>query len=85
VPVNGPRNIRLRERMRGGGWTNEKLAEAAGVDPKTVDRWINSGRIPHRRTALRTARILGTDPHELWPALARGRNPPEAPMVRTLP
>jgi len=58
------------------GWTNERLAEVAGVDPKTVDRWINRGRVPHRTTALRAAAALGTDPQKLWPALGR-------PLTRT--
>ncbi|MDQ1292395.1 MAG: hypothetical protein QG608_273 [Actinomycetota bacterium] len=58
------------------GWTNERLAAAAGVDPKTVDRWINRGRVPHRNTALRAAAALGTDPQKLWPALGR-------PVTRT--
>lgn len=59
--------------MAAGGWTQASLAEATGVDPKSVERWVNLGRIPRRRTAIQAAEILGEDVHALWPALRQAR------------
>ncbi len=68
--------------MRGGarprpppprGWTHANLAEATGVDPKSVERWVNLGRVPRRRTAIRAAECLGEDVNALWPALQQAR------------
>ncbi|MGW1197816.1 XRE family transcriptional regulator [Streptomyces sp. NPDC002536] len=67
------RNERLREAMASGGWTHAALANVAGVDPKSVERWVNLGRIPRRATALMAAEALGEDVHVLWPALRQGR------------
>ncbi|MFF0628958.1 helix-turn-helix domain-containing protein [Streptomyces sp. NPDC004296] len=47
-------NERLRAAMVAGGWTHVGLAEATGVDPKSVERWVNLGRIPRQATALGT-------------------------------
>lgn len=62
-------NLRLRAAMLEQGWTNEILAEVAGVDPKTVGRWVNLGRTPHRRVALRVAEALKEDAYAIWPKL----------------
>ena len=43
------------------------LAESCGVDPKTVERWISTGRVPHRQHRWATARRLGVDETYLWP------------------
>lgn len=45
----------------------EDLAGECGVDPKTVERWISSGRVPHRRHRWATARRLGAEEAYLWP------------------
>ncbi|MFE3028919.1 helix-turn-helix domain-containing protein [Nocardia tengchongensis] len=66
-------NERLRAAMAAGGWTHASLAEATGMDPKSVERWVNLGRIPRRRTAIRAAETLGQDVHVLWPALRQAR------------
>ncbi|WP_405777074.1 helix-turn-helix transcriptional regulator [Streptomyces sp. NBC_00859] len=66
-------NERLRAVMASGGWTHGSLAEAAGVDPKSVERWVNHGRTPRRVTALKAAEMLGEDVHALWPALRQAR------------
>ncbi|MBO8188766.1 helix-turn-helix domain-containing protein [Streptomyces spirodelae] len=66
-------NDRLRTVMAAGGWTHADLANTVGVDPKTVERWINCGRTPHRTTALEAAEALGEDVHALWPALRQAR------------
>ncbi|MBB5871209.1 transcriptional regulator with XRE-family HTH domain [Allocatelliglobosispora scoriae] len=62
-------NERLRSAMGTGGYSTPKLAGELGVDPKTVERWITRGVVPHRTTALAAARVLGAQPNWLWPAL----------------
>lgn len=67
-------NERLRAAMMKSGLGLAELAEAAGVDPKTCERWVTQGRVPHRLNAQRaysdgevrrqfnicyTARIIG--------------------------
>ncbi|MFG2769788.1 XRE family transcriptional regulator [Streptomyces sp. NPDC048350] len=66
-------NERLRSVMTSGGWTHSSLANATGVDPKSVERWVNLGRVPRRSTALKAAETLGEDVHALWPALRQAR------------
>lgn len=66
-------NERLRAVMASGGWTHATLASTTGVDPKSVERWVNLGRTPRRATALRAAETLGEDVHALWPALRQAR------------
>ena len=59
-------NERLRAALLQRGVTPAELAEAVGVDPKTIERWIK-GRIPHRRLRYEAARKLGMDEAYLWP------------------
>ncbi|MFF7233473.1 helix-turn-helix domain-containing protein [Streptomyces sioyaensis] len=66
-------NERLRAVMASGGWTHATLARATGVDPKSVERWVNLGRTPRRVTACKAAEALGEDVHALWPALRQAR------------
>ncbi|MBF6290063.1 helix-turn-helix domain-containing protein [Nocardia cyriacigeorgica] len=66
-------NERLRAAMAARGWTHGRLAEATGVDPKSVERWVNLGRVPRRRTAIHAAECLGEDVNALWPALRQAR------------
>ncbi|MFC8792097.1 XRE family transcriptional regulator [Streptomyces cinereoruber] len=66
-------NERLRTVMEAGGWTHAALAGVTGVDPKSVERWVNLGRTPRRATALAAAGALGEDVHALWPALRQAR------------
>jgi hypothetical protein len=66
-------NERLRAVMADGGWTHAALGAATGVDPKSVERWVNLGRTPRRTTAMRAAQTLGADVHALWPSLRQAR------------
>lgn len=62
-------NERLRSTLALAGHTYETLAEAVGVDPKTVERWVQVERVPqptHRRAA---ASVLARDEAFLWPSL----------------
>ena len=66
------RNERLRALLLERGQTPDKLAEAVGVDAKTVERWITRGRIPYRRHRFEVATFLGVDESYIWPdALGR--------------
>lgn len=74
--------------------TIEGLADRLGIDPKSVDRWLNSDRTPHARNAEAAAKLLGTDAYHLWPKLGeRHRSTPKPqdevvacyPMRSTVP
>lgn len=65
------RNDRLRDALARRGWTAVQLADKVGVDAKTVERWVNTGRTPHRSTATQAAQVLGDDVHYLWPGVRR--------------
>jgi hypothetical protein len=60
-------NERLRTAMLRTETTPEDLALCCAVDPKTVERWINTGRVPHRRHRWDAARRLGAQDTWLWP------------------
>jgi transcriptional regulator with XRE-family HTH domain len=62
-------NDRLRSTMRANSYTEASLAEELGVDAKTVQRWASQGRVPHRNTAVRAAKVLGVPAAWLWPDL----------------
>jgi hypothetical protein len=45
-----------------------------GVDPKSVERWLALGRVPHRANRWDAARRLGYEEDYLWPeAPGRGQ------------
>ncbi|OLT07927.1 transcriptional regulator [Pseudonocardia sp. CNS-004] len=43
------------------------VAERIRVDPKTVERWITQGRLPHRTHRVTVAQLLNVDEAYLWP------------------
>ena len=65
-------NNRLRGAMLAARITIEGITEATGVDPKTVQRWLN-GRVPHARHRWAVATLLGEDEAEIWPNAGRTR------------
>jgi hypothetical protein len=67
-------NERLRSCITGARLSIAEVAAQVGVDPKTVERWIVLGRIPHRSHRWATASLLGTDEAYLWPELADERH-----------
>ncbi|MBT8165016.1 MAG: helix-turn-helix domain-containing protein [Acidimicrobiia bacterium] len=70
------RNERLREAMDRAGVSTDRLAEAVGVDPKSVWRWTSQGVVPRRiGYKARIADILGVDESDIWPT------PPSAARV----
>ena len=66
-------NERLRSCITGARLTIPDVAAQVGVDPKTVERWIVLGRVPHRSHRWATASLLGTDEAYLWPEIADDR------------
>lgn len=60
-------NERLQTAMMRAGVSSEEVARAAGVDAKTVTRWV-AGRAPHRRSRVAVAKLLAEREEELWPA-----------------
>jgi|CZLB01.1.fsa_nt_gi transcriptional regulator with XRE-family HTH domain len=64
-------NERLRTALVRRQWTVPSLADALGVDRKTVERWIAKDRTPHRKTAVAAARFLEEDPAYLWPDVGK--------------
>jgi transcriptional regulator with XRE-family HTH domain len=60
-------NERLRKAMANARVSVEDVAEAAEVNPKTVQRWL-SGRLPYARHRWVVANFLREDEAFLWPA-----------------
>ena len=80
-------NDRLRTVLLERGITPVELAEVLGVDPKSVERWIN-GRTPYRRHRYAVAAHLGVDEVYLWPdALSRDQiaNASESEIINIYP
>ena len=81
-------NERLRSQMQQTGLTVIDLATQVEVDPKTVERWLESGRVPHQRHRHRAAALLESDEVFLWPQLlddGRARAASEAELVGFYP
>jgi transcriptional regulator with XRE-family HTH domain len=60
-------NERLRAALLERGLTLDELADSIDVDPKTVERWVTTGRTPYRRHRYAVAAQLGLDETYLWP------------------
>jgi hypothetical protein len=60
-------NERLRAAMLRAGVDTAMLAATAGVDTKTITRWVG-GRVPHRQSRIVVAQRLGEDEAILWPS-----------------
>ena len=62
-------NERLRDAILEVGLTLEQVADKAGVDPRTVERWTtNAGRVPYARHRRVLASLLGRSESYLWPS-----------------
>jgi transcriptional regulator with XRE-family HTH domain len=62
-------NERLRQAIIDADLSLDDLAAEIGIDPKTVERWITRGRVPHPGNRAKAARVLGLDENVLWPQL----------------
>lgn len=78
-------NDRLRSAIDAAGLTRAQLAERAGVDRKSVERWITQGRTPHARTRLLIAESLGQGETYLWPDLLHRPATVPAELVQLWP
>jgi transcriptional regulator with XRE-family HTH domain len=67
-------NERLRKAMVAAHLGIEEISDAAGVDPKTVQRWLR-GRLPHARHRWAVAQLVKEDERYLWPAVEGARDP----------
>lgn len=63
-------NERLRSAIYSAGLTLDQVSDQIEVDPKTIERWISKGRLPHRANRERLARALDVDQADIWPGLA---------------
>jgi transcriptional regulator with XRE-family HTH domain len=66
-------NERLRDALLQAGLTVEQVAQKAGVDPKTAERWITKDRTPYPKYRHRLSTLLGQAESYLWPSAV----PPE--------
>lgn len=64
-------NERLRRALGDAGLTVGDLAARLAIDPKTVQRWITTARVPHPANRATVARLLGLAEAELWPQVER--------------
>lgn len=60
-------NERLRDAILSAGESAASIGERIGVDAKTVERWITTGRTPYARHRIRVAELLGQRESYLWP------------------
>src|SRR6266536_3535127 len=67
-------NERLRKAMVTAHLGVQEISEATGVDPKTVQRWLN-GRAPHARHRWTIAELVKEDERYLWPTIEGERTP----------
>jgi lambda repressor-like predicted transcriptional regulator len=65
-PLHEVPNERLRAAIAACGLSRDEVAESAGVDAKTLERWV-AGRVPHPRNRKSLADALGLHPSDLWP------------------
>jgi transcriptional regulator with XRE-family HTH domain len=77
---------RLRELRESGGLTQQRLAEAAGVEPKTISVFESGGFAPTITTASVLARVLGVRLSDLFegvgaPIHAEPGDPEEAAVL----
>ncbi len=65
-------NDALRQALASATMTERQLAEAVGVDEKTVSRWVaDPARVPHARHRHAAADALEVDETMLWPEAVR--------------
>lgn len=83
-----PPNERLRDALLKQGITPSELADQLQVDPKTVERWVTTGRKPHARTRHAIAAKLGETERYLWPGAVsedKAQQVSESEMVKLYP
>jgi transcriptional regulator with XRE-family HTH domain len=66
-------NVALRNAVLSSDLELTQIARKVGVDPKSVQRWITRGVIPHPRHRWKACEILGRDESDLWPDTVTGQ------------
>ncbi|MGH2843005.1 MAG: helix-turn-helix domain-containing protein [Solirubrobacteraceae bacterium] len=61
------RNQRLHDAIRQTGKRIDDIADTVGTDPKTVSRWVSTGRLPRPAVRKQLAGLLGVPEAVLWP------------------
>jgi transcriptional regulator with XRE-family HTH domain len=62
-------NERLRRAIEEADLDLDDIARAAGVNHRTVERWI-AGRVPYPRYRRAISKLVRTDEADLWPGVA---------------
>ncbi|GAA2149943.1 XRE family transcriptional regulator [Kitasatospora kazusensis] len=81
-------NHALRRAMANAKMTETQLAEACGVDPKTIGRWITDpSRIPHARHRWAACEALGEEEAAVWPTAVRSalKTGPDREVIQVFP
>lgn len=81
-------NDRLRDALMSANLTPDEVAPQLKVDPKTVERWITTGRAPYPKHRHKLAIILQKSEAYLWPnAMSddRAAKVSESEIIRTYP
>ncbi|WP_410663569.1 XRE family transcriptional regulator [Amycolatopsis sp. lyj-84] len=81
-------NERLRDALLRNGLSLEQIADATGVDQKTVERWITQGRTPYPKHRHKLAAMTRESETYLWPdsvAPERRAETAAAEVVRVFP
>ncbi|MFD8981850.1 XRE family transcriptional regulator [Streptomyces sp. NPDC059564] len=81
-------NHALRRAMANAKMTEKQLAQACGVDAKTVGRWITEpNRVPHARHRWAACEALGEEETALWPNAIRAAftSGPDREIVQVFP
>src|SRR3954452_19998259 len=81
-------NERLRSALSAAGMTIAELSEQIDVDPKTVERWILAGRLPHRANRQAVSAALRRGEDFLWPesiSESRSRSASQAEFIELHP
>jgi hypothetical protein len=81
-------NDRLRDALMSAALTPEDVAPRLGVDPKTVERWITTDRIPYPKHRHKLAVILRQTEAYLWPNAIpddRATEINESEIIKTYP
>lgn len=68
-------NHLLARALRGARLDIVDVAAQLCVDPKTVQRWISSGRVPYPRHRDALVTLTGWSAYDLWPSLPRPVDP----------
>jgi transcriptional regulator with XRE-family HTH domain len=76
-----PNHERIRELRESRGWSQQQLAEIAGVSPRTIQR-VEAGRGASQETLRAVASAFDTEVSEL---LETAKPPPPVPKVTLLP